>query len=107
MYSTYFSLGLANSDGVPLPLDDISLMMFTAKLGTLGHTIVAQTTGEGIYEGQREPCAVLIVSSDRPLDNDPEVLALVRRFLCWTRQDCAVVVSAPARFVYADSRDVP
>ena len=107
MFSTYFSLGLADSDGVPLPPNDISLVLFVAQLGMLGHEIVAQTEGEGIYEGEREPCAVLVVSSDRPLDKDPDVLAAVRGFLASTRQDCAVVVSAPAQFVYADSRDVP
>ena len=106
MFSTYFSLGLADSDGVPLPADDIALIMLVAQLARMGHTIVAQTEGEGIWEGQREPCAVLVTSSVRPLDTDPEVLAAVRRFLVATNQECAAVVSVPTRFVYADSRDV-
>lgn len=106
MFSTYFSLGLADSDGVPLPADDIALGTLVTRLGMLRHDIVSQTQGVGIWEGQREPCAVLVASSARPLDNDPEVLAAVRRFLEATGQDCAAVVSVPTRFVYADSRDV-
>lgn len=105
MFSTYFSFGLADSDGVPLPPDDISLVLFVAQLGLLGHEIVAQTEGEGIWNGDREPCAILIVSSARRLDNDPDVLAAVRGFLESTGQTCAAVFSTPTRFVYTDAAE--